>query len=97
MVMMPHLPLLRILTFPIWTGTLDNKADLPQLLSLLPLFSQHHLLMIYPKFWAGVGGVRFCPGERGWDSVAWLFTQDFSGPRQPFVSNHLIAPVVEQC
>lgn len=66
--MMPHLPLLRILAFPIWTGTFDIEADLPGSLSLSPLFFQHHPLMIYLKVW----GV-FCPGEVGWDSVAWPF------------------------
>lgn len=28
MAMMPHLPLLWVLAFPIWTGTLDDKTDL---------------------------------------------------------------------
>lgn len=51
------------------TGTLENKADSPRLLSLLPLIIQHHLLIIYLK----VLGV-FCPGETGWDSVAGPFT-----------------------
>ena len=45
----------------------------------------------------GVGGwVSVLEKEGG---IQWLacLPQDFSGPRQPFISKHLIASVVEQC